>query len=162
MKRSRILKAMLSLSLCIVICSCSMKKVEKQTSDAVTERIGTIVNQKWSTYKYRSHFKKTHAPDNSVDMYSRLVKNEAGDNYIYTIDLFIRNDSIIYEGYNLPFVYDEFLKLDSLLLDCSPTNVVGDFTPEDKYMNRTYFFDKFYVRVNKAGIYSIMFFSNNF
>ena len=156
------MKAMLSLSLCIVICSCSMKKVEKQTSDAVTERIGTIVNQKWSTYKYRSHFKKTHAPDNSVDMYSRLVKNEAGDNYIYTIDLFIRNDSIIYEGYNLPFVYDEFLKLDSLLLDCSPTNVVGDFTPEDKYMNRTYFFDKFYVRVNKAGIYSIMFFSNNF
>lgn len=154
--------SLLILLLCCILFSCSTKQSKEQTIDDIAAKVGTIVNQKWSTYKYRSHFKKNHAPDNSVDMYSRLVKNETGDNYVYTIDLYIRNDSIIYEGYNLPFVYDEFLKLDSLLLDCNPTNVVGDFTPEDKYMNRTYFFDKFYVKVNKAGVYSIMFFSDNF
>lgn len=154
--------SLLILLLCCILFSCSTKQSKEQAIDDIAAKVGTIVNQKWSTYKYRSHFKKTHAPDNSVDMYSRLVKNETGDNYIYTIDLFIRNDSIVYEGYNLPFVYDEFLKLDSLLLDCNPANVVGDFTPEDKYMNRTYFFDKFYVKVNKAGTYSIMFFSDNF
>lgn len=154
--------SLLILLLCCILFSCSTKQSKEQTIDDVAAKAGTIVNQKWSTYKYRSHFKKTHAPNNSIDMYSRLVKNATGDNYIYTIDLFIRNDSIIYEGYNLPFVYDEFLKLDSLLLDCNPVNVVGDFTPEDKYMNRTYFFDKFYVKINKAGTYSIMFFSDNF
>lgn len=150
------------LLLCCILFSCTTKQSKEQTIDNIAVKVETIVNQKWSTYKYKSHFKKTPHHDNSIDMYSRLIKNETGDNYILTTDLFIRNDSIIYEGYNLPFVYDEFLKLDSLLLDCSPTNVVGDFTPEDEYMNRTYYFEKFYVKVNKAGVYSIMFFSDNF
>ncbi len=150
------------LLLCCILFSCSTKQSKEQAIDDIAAKVGTFVNQKWSTYKYKSHFKKTPHHDNSVDMYSRLIKNETGDNYILTTDLFIRNDSIIYEGYNLPFVYSEFLKLDSLLLDCNPTNVVGDFTPEDKFMKRMYFFDKFYVRVDKGYTYSIMFFSDNF
>ena len=77
------------LLLCCILFSCSTKQSKEQAIDDIAAKVGTIVNQKWSTYKYKSHFKKTPHHDNSVDMYSRLIKNETGDNYILTTDLFI-------------------------------------------------------------------------
>jgi len=167
MKIAKKFNVMLLLFLCFSITSCAQNRAKEQKSgnveDPVAEKIGTIVNQKWSTYKYRSHFKITPYRDSSVTMYSRLIKNETGDYYIYTIDLFVRDDKIIYEGRNFAFDYNEFLELDNLLLDCNPIEVTGDFTPEDKFMNRTYSFNKFEVKVRKApGTYSIMYFSNDF
>lgn len=165
-QKNNLLNRFSILLLCSVILSCSVNNSKKynqeQVKDSIAEKVGTIVNQKWSTYKYKSHFKREPWGDTTVAMYSRLVKNEKGDNYIFTIDIYVRNDSIIYQGYNFPFVYDEFIKFDKLLLDCKPTDVIGDFTPEDEYMHRIYFFDNFYIRINKGGNYSIFFYSKNF
>lgn len=77
------------LLLCCILFSCSTKQSKEQAIDDIAAKVGTFVNQKWSTYKYKSHFKKTPHHDNSVDMYSRLIKNETGDNYILTTDLLL-------------------------------------------------------------------------
>ena len=75
------------LLLCCILFSCTTKQSKEQTIDNIAVKVGTIVNQKWSTYKYKSHFKKTPHHDNSIDMYSRLIKNETGDNYILTTEM---------------------------------------------------------------------------
>ena len=96
-------------------------------------------------------------------MYSRLVKDENSEYYTFTNDIYVRNDSVIWQGYNKSFDYDEFLQFDSLLLGCNPQNVTGDFTPEDKYMKRTYYFNSLYVEIQKSPYnYHIFFYSNGF
>ena len=127
----------------LILFSCTPSK-NKNTFEIET-KLGTIVNQKWSEYKYKSHFKKGHSRDSNVEMYSRLVKD------------------VIWQGYNKSFDYDEFLQFDSLLLGCNPQNVTGDFTPEDKYMKRTYYFNSLYVEIQKSPYnYHIFFYSNGF
>ena len=60
----------------------------------------------------------------------------------------------------MPFNYDEFLKLDSLLLSNNPIEVTGDFVPEDQFMNRIYYFNSLYVQIEKSpGNYHVFFFS---
>ena len=96
-------------------------------------------------------------------MYSRLVKDESGEYYTFTNDIYVRNDSVIWQGYNKPFDYEDFLKFDSLLLECNPINVIGDFTPEEKFMKRTYYFNSLYVEIQKSPHnYHIFFYSNGF
>ena len=108
--------------------------------NVLTEKLGTIVNTKWSTYKYRSHFKDMGAQDNNIEMYSKLIKDESGSYNNLAID-----------------------KYDSLLLDCIPNNVIGDFTPEDKFWSRQYFFDEFYVQVGRMNTnYYVHYYSRAF
>lgn len=145
----------------LILFSCVPSK-NKDTSEIET-KLGTIVNQKWSLIKYRSHFKKGHSRDNNTEMYSRLVKDENGEYYTFTNDIYVRNDSVIWQGYNKPFDYEDFLKFDSLLLECSPKNVIGDFTPEEKYMKLSYYFNNLYVEIQKSlHNYHIFFYSNSF
>ena len=50
-----------SLSILLLSCilfSCSTKQSKEQAIDDIAAKVGTIVNQKWSTYKYKSHSKK--------------------------------------------------------------------------------------------------------
>ena len=145
----------------LILFSCTPSK-NKNTFEIET-KLGTIVNQKWSEYKYKSHFKKGHSRDSNVEMYSRLIKDENGEYYTFTNDIYVRNDSVIWQGYNKSFDYDEFLQFDSLLLESNPQNVTGDFTPEDKYMKRTYYFNSLYVEIQKSPYnYHIFFYSNDF
>lgn len=142
----------------LILLSCAPSK-NKDTFEIET-KLGTIVNQKWSEYKYKSHFKKKPKRDSNIEWYSRLVKAENGE---YYNDIYVRNDSVIWQGYNKSFDYDEFLQFDSLLLECNPRDVIGDFTPEDKYMLRLYFYDSLYVQINKVRHHcTIFFYSNNF
>lgn len=145
----------------LMLFSCTSSK--NKNAFEIETKLGTIVNQKWSEYKYKSHFKKGHSRVSNIEMYSRLVKDENGEYYICTNDIYVRNDSVICQGYNKSFDYDEFLQLDSLLLECNPQNVTGDFTPEDNYMKRTYYFDNLYVKIQKyPHNYHIFFYSNGF
>lgn len=129
----------------------------------IETKLGTIVNQKWSEYKYKSHFNKSFSRDSNIECYSRLVKAENGEYYTFTNDIYVRNDSVIWQGYNKSFDLDEFLQFDSLLLECNPQYVKGDFTPEDKHMLRLYFFDSLYVKIEKHKNHcTIFFYSNNF
>ena len=140
----------------LILLSCTPSK-NKNTFEIET-KLGTIVNQKWSEYKYKSHFKKIHSRSN-VETYLRLVKDENGEYYTFTNDiLYVRNDSVIWQGYNKSFDDDEFLRFDSLLLECNPQNVIGDFTPEDKYMKRTYYFNSLYVKIQKSPYNCYIFF----
>ena len=127
----------------------------------IETKLGTIVNQKWSEYKYKSHFKRGHSGDSNIEMYSRLVKDENGEYYIFTNDIYVRNDSVIWQGYNKSFDYDEFLQFDSLLLDCEPKNVIGDFSPEEQFMKRTYYFNSLDVEIQKSPHSYYIFFSSN-
>ena len=131
--------------------------------NVLTEKLGTIVNTKWSTYKYRSHFKDMGAQDNNIEMYSKLIKDESGSYNNLAIDIYVKNDSIVWQGCSMPFDYEEFIKYDSLLLDCIPNNVIGDFTPEDKFWSRQYFFDEFYVQVGRMNTnYYVHYYSRAF
>ena len=145
----------------LILFSCAPSK--NKNSFEIETKLGTIVNQKWSEYKYKSHFKKGHSRDSNIDMYSRLVKDESGQYYTFTNDIYVRNDSVIWQGYNKPFDYEDFLKFDSLLLECNHINVIGDFTPEEQFMRRTYYFNSLYVKIQKSPHnYYIFFYSNSF
>lgn len=146
------------LTLILVLSACN--SVEQGNPFELEDNLGTIVNRKWSDYIYKSHFKKMPLRDENIDMYSRLVKNETGEFYVHTNDVYVRNDTVIWQGYNMPFNYDEFLKLDSLLLSNNPIEVTGDFVPEDQFMNRIYYFNSLYVQIEKSpGNYHVFFFS---
>lgn len=87
----------------LILFSCTLSK-NKNTFEIET-KLGTIVNQKWSEYKYKSHFKKGYSRDSNVEMYSRLIKDENGEYYTFTNDIYVRNDSVIWQGYNKFFDY---------------------------------------------------------
>lgn len=141
---------------------CEYKPTERQKEEqqqlsqenVLKKDLNMIIGEHWSSYKYRSHYKILYDSDESTT-FERGIPDKTNSYYVFSHYIQVRNDSVIKEGYNLEYNYDDFIKLDNHLLEYKPT-VFGDFTPEGNFMLRTYAFKTFQVQISlQRGNYSI-------
>lgn len=128
----------------------TMRQYQDQINNRITKSIGTIINQKWSAYNYKTNYKLLHKKRDTI-----MFKSTINQHHV----IYVKNDLIVKEEYYFHYCYtcySKIFELDRYILSHNPTKTEGspkfiippyDYRRGEDTPELIYYFDRFYIKI---------------